>query len=343
MLLRYCFILLISLSFVVALSNNLVTAESTNSIPSWVKIIGDWWLEGSITDIQFLHILIFLMGDNVAITEEENNEIPNTTVTSKSETDKFIIHYMTIEDYEEESNPGRISPLDPFSEDITPKKIESWLRQTQYFEKQVAKLNMNLDLPSYTYIGLGECQEENSHYNKNTKMISICYELIYDIYDKFLKEYKSKGFTEKEISIMTLNLVDYIFYHQIGHMVIELESKIENQETTTEEEILADSIANHIKTAINQNTKHSNVIGLSQWFKIMNQIENIEPTHMWNTHELDYERLSKMACEVSSLNSNMTKDFIQKGLFSKEKLVECKIENLKQKAIVKEMTMQILK
>ena len=37
------------------------------------------------------------------------------------------------------------------------------------------------------------------------------------------------------------------------------------------------------------------------------------------------------------------KELVQKGLFSKEKLVECKIENLKQKAIVKEMTMQILK
>ena len=55
-------------------------------------------------------------------------------------------------------------------------------------------------------------------------MIVICYEIISDIYQKLTEEYKSKGFTEKHISKITLDVVDFIFYHQVSHAILEITS-----------------------------------------------------------------------------------------------------------------------
>ena len=48
----------------------------------------------------------------------------------------------------------------------------------------------------------------------------ICYELIFDIYDKFLVEYEPEGFTKNQITVMTLDVIDYVFYHQLAHALL---------------------------------------------------------------------------------------------------------------------------
>ena len=82
-------------------------------------------------------------------------------------------------------------------------------------------LNKYFKLPNNIYIGLGECQQKNAFYDKNSKMIIVCYELIFDIYDKFLKEYESSGITKKQATIMTLDVIDYIFYQQLSHALFD--------------------------------------------------------------------------------------------------------------------------
>ena len=63
----------------------------------------------------------------------------------------------------------------------------------------------------------------------------------------------------------------------------------------------------------------------------MNEAKNIESSHMWNTHSLNLERFSDMACDVSELNSVITSYFIHKGFISNEEVVTCKIEYIQQK------------
>ena len=208
-------------------SNELVNAEPSNKIPSWTKILGNWWLEERISNIEFVQSLTFLKNSGIIkIIENESKEVDifDSISIEDSKMGKFSIFYMSIENYGDEPYPGRISSPEPYSKNIEPEKIEVWLRQNQYFEKQIFYLNEHVKLPKDTVIGLGECQEKNAYYNKNTKMIVICYEIISDIYQKLTEEYKSKGFTEKHISKITLDVVDFIFYHQVSHAILEITS-----------------------------------------------------------------------------------------------------------------------
>ena len=343
---KICLIGIISLIILVTLSNENVDAEPINKIPSWVEILDDWWLEEIISDTEFVQSLTYLRNNEIIkISKNENEETNffNSISREESEIGNFSIFYMSIEDYGDEPYPGRISPPDPRSKDIEPEKIEVWLHQNQYFEKQITFLNEHVKLPKNVIIGLGECQEKKAFYNKNTKMIVICYELIFDVYDKLTEEYKTKGISEKQISKITLDVVDFIFYHQVSHAIIEIISNNENSTITNNDEYFVDSLSNHIKLLIQKDKERYSIVNISLWFKIMHEAENLEKEHMWNIHFLNLERLSKIACQDSLFNSTVTLDYIQKGILTKQNIIECKSKLLEHKEKLEKISDQILK
>ena len=79
------------------------------------------------------------------------------------------------------------------------------------------------------------------------------------------------------------------------------------------------------------------------WFKIMNEIENFKTPHMWDIHSFNLERLSKIACQDSSFNSTATLDYIQKGILTKQNIIECKSELIEQKQKLEKISYHILK
>ena len=343
---RICVVGIISLITLTAFSIEIVNAEPISKIPSWIEILDDLWLEKIISDTEFVQALTYLTNNEIIkISENENEEINflNSISMEKPELGNFSIFYMSIEDYGDEPYPGRISSPDPRSKDIEPEKIEVWLRQNQYFEKQVTYLNEHIKLPNKIKIGLGECQEKKAFYNENTKMIVICYELIFDVYDKLTEEYKTKGISEKQISKITLDVVDFIFYHQVSHAIIEIISNNENSTITNNDEYFVDSLSNHIKLLIQKDKERYSIVNTSLWFKIMHEAENLEKKHMWNIHFLNLERLSKIACQDSLFNSTVTLDYIQKGILTKQNIIECKSKLLEHKEKLEKISDQILK
>ena len=307
-----------------------VIAEANDVTPLWIKTPVSWWLNGLITDIELLNGIVFLIGNNIielSETEKKLMSFPTSSSVLDSDHGNFIIYYMDIENYGPGPYSGRIVSADPYAKDIQPQTIEVWLHQTQYFEKQIKYLNTHFQLPDNVYIGLGECQQKDAYYNKNTSSIVICYELIFDIYDKFLVEYEPEGFTKNQITVMTLDVIDYVFYHQLAHALLHKY----NLPITDSDEQIVDSLSNYIRMSIPNTSEQKSISNTSLWFKIMNEAKNIESSHMWNTHSLNLERFSDMACDVSELNSVITSYFIHKGFISNEEVVTCKIEYIQQK------------
>lgn len=335
---------IITLISLTIFSIDLVNAEQDNKIPTWTKILQNWWLDETISDTEFLQSLTYLT-DNEIIKISENGNKENNFFNSmkKSGVENFSIFYMSIEDYGDEPYPGRISLPEPRSKYIEPEKIEVWLRQNQYFEKQITYLNEHIKLPNKIKIGLGECQEKKAFYNNNTKMIVICYELISDIYDKLIKEYKTKGFSEKQISKITLDVLDFIFYHQVSHTIIEIISNNESNEITSNNEYFVDLLSNHIKSSIQKDKEEYLIENILFWFKIMHETENLKTDNMWSTHLINLERLSKIACQDSSFNSIRTLDYIHKGILTKQNIIECKSELLEHKEKLEMVSEQVLK
>ena len=346
MFIQICSILVIFLICISTFQDNVINAESTNKVPSWVKIVVNWWLDGTITDSQLSQGIIFLTDNKIIKMSENNKNFKNENdmeVSIKSDRANFSNHYMKIEDYGLAPYPGRIETPDPRGKDIKPELIEVWLRQTQYFEKQVSDLNKYFKLPHKIYIGLGECQEKNAYYNKNSKMIVMCYELIFDIYDKFLIEYESNKITKKQATIMTLNVIDYIFYHQLAHALFDTMYIPNNQEIEKNEEYMIDSFANQIRISMQRDSESNKITSVAAWFKIMNQTQNENEKKVWNSHEFNFERFFNMTCENSGVSRIKTLDLIEKGFILNEKLIECKIKYIEQKEKLEMMINPILK
>ena len=251
---KICLVGIISLITLSIFANQISYADDIDKIqPSWTEDLADWWLEETISNIEFVQVLTYLTNNEIIkILESENKETSMNDSIENSDFGDFSIFYMSIEDYGIEPYPGRISTPEPFSKEMKAEKIEVWLRHNQYFEKQVTYLNENIKLPYDIVIGLGECQEEESFYNQNTKMIVICYELIFDVHDRLTTEYKLKGASEKQISNITLDVVDFIFYHQISHVLLEVIENNENKTSSNNNESFIDVLSNHIKI---KNTK----------------------------------------------------------------------------------------
>ena len=330
---KICLIGIISLITLTIFANQISYADNVDKIqPSWTKNLVDWWLEEIISDAEFLQVLTYLTNNEIVkILESKDKETNWNESIENSDFADFSIFYMSIENYGIEPYPGRISSPEPYAKEMKAEKIEVWLRQNQYFEKQITYLNDNMKLPHDIVIGLGECQEEKSFYNQNTKMIVICYELIFDVYDRLTEEYKSKGVSEKQISNITLDVVDFIFYHQISHMLLQVIENNENKTNSNNNESFIDTLSNHIKLKIQKDRENYSITNISIWFKIMHEVENLKRPHMWNTHSLSLERLSNIACQDSAFSSTTTLDYIQKGILSKQSIIECKSELLEQK------------
>jgi hypothetical protein len=310
---------------IIIFPHNSAHAELTDKFPSWIKVMVNWWLDGSITDSQLFQGITFLTNNKIIKVSENMADFKNekdVVVSIESDRGNFSNYYMKIENYGIEPYPGRIATPEPYSKDIRPEKIEVWLRHTQYFEKQVSDLNKYFKLPHKIYIGLGECQEKNAYYNKNSKMIVMCYELIFDIYDKFLIEYESNKITKKQATIMTLNVIDYIFYHQLAHALFDTMYIPNNQEIEKNEEYMIDSFANQIRISMQRDSESNKITSVAAWFKIMNQTENVKEKKMWNSHGFDFERFFNMTCENSGLNRIKTLNLIEKGFISNEKLIQ---------------------
>ena len=346
MLIRICSIFAIFFMCIIIFSHNSAHAELTDKFPSWVKVMVNWWLDGSITDSQLFQGITFLTNNKIIKVSENMADFKNekdVVVSIESDRGNFSNYYMKIENYGIEPYPGRIATPEPYSKDIRPEKIEVWLRHTQYFEKQVSDLNRHFKLPNNIYIGLGECQHKDAYYNKDSKTIIICYELIFDIHDKFLKEYETNGITEKQATVMTLNVIDYIFYHQLAHALYDTLYSLDNQKIEKNNEQMMNSFANQIKRSMQQDSKDNKIISVASWFKIMSETQNTKSVNVWNEHGIGFEKFFHMACENSGLDRIKTLNFMEKGFIPAEKLVQCKIKYIEQKEKLEFMISPIMK
>ena len=117
-------------------------------------------------------------------------------------------------------------------------EFESWIKSTQYFETQVAWLNEKLRLPNDVIVIVGVCGMVNAFYqynpDTNKSFIVYCYEFMADNWEKmdFLRlnghEFAPDIFCHPAESYCattaerTLNVIDSVFYHELGHAVIHL-------------------------------------------------------------------------------------------------------------------------
>jgi hypothetical protein len=84
-------------------------------------------------------------------------------------------------------------------------------------EEAAAALNKMFSLPHDIFIGFDECDEPNAFYDPEKKQVTVCYELVEDLYEAFKGEYK----TDEELDEVVGNATTFIFFHEVGHALVD--------------------------------------------------------------------------------------------------------------------------
>ena len=169
-------------------------------------------------------------------------------VETQSDNGNFIVYY----------NPNTTQE--------TSKLWEQKLKELKFFEEEANKLNQVFNLPYNVSIVLQECGAENAYYWPEYKTIQMCYEFLTHFVDIF----DNDGYTGEEHTRLVYNTAYFIFYHELGHALID----IFDLPTTGSEEDSVDEFA----TIWSLTAQDGEVAADASIYFALEQGENIDPT-----------------------------------------------------------------
>lgn len=275
-----------------------------NLIPSWIKNTALWYGQDQVSDIEFINALQFMITNNIIQIPEQSKSIEDVG--------DFYITY--------DSNPNSNYEY----------SAKEWITDVQYFETQIDYLNENFKLPHDVEILLTECNVSNAFYDYELKQITVCYEFMDSTYEDFSIYFQTdleNGITtDDEISIQTLDVIDFIFYHELGHALID----IYDLPVTGLEENAVDQFATMFMLLSDDIEGLDVIVGqdilynVGTWFFI--QTEYYEQTDYSGVHNLDIQRFYHISCYAYGQDPNYNQNLIDEGWLPLERAENCYFE-----------------
>lgn len=282
-----------------------------DSIPDWVRNIFIWYGEGQIGEEELLNALQYLINSKIITVSESNENVNNDIMTSsqytiKDEGDFYVTYH---------PNPNSIYEI----------SAKDWIQSLEYFEDQIEYLNSVFRLPHDVEIVTEECNEANAYYYLATKQIVICYEFMDSVYSDFSSYYYDEGIevTEDDLGAVSLDVVDFIFYHELGHALVD----IYQLPITGLEENAVDQFATYFMLLTENPYDYEGVFAqdilynVGTWFFIQSQL-GYEPVY-WDVHNLDIQRFYNISCYTYGQNPEYNQDLITGGDLPEERAENC--------------------
>ena len=286
-----------------------------DSIPDWVRNIFIWYGEGQIGEEDLLNALQYLIDFRIIIVSESNKNVNNDIMTSsqytiKDEGDFYVTYY---------ENPNSIYDT----------SAKEWIQSEEYFEYQINFLNSFFRLPHDVEIVLAECNEVNAFYDYTTKQITVCYEFLDSVFTDFATYWYEEGFevTDEQLSIANLDVVDFVFYHELGHALVD----IFQLPITGLEENVVDQFAAYFMLIYTEDVgDYEGIFGqdimynVGTWFFIQ---ANLGYEHVyWDVHNLDIQRFYNLSCYAYGKDPQYNYDLITEGWLPQERAENCAYE-----------------
>lgn len=180
-------------------------------------------------------------------------------------------------------------------------------------------LNETFALPKDVTLTFAECGTVNAFYDSQKKQISICYELIADLYDTFKDIAKS----EEDLDERVFGATIFIFYHEIGHAFVDVYSlpitgKEEDAVDQLSTFILADGTDEGEATALN---------GADSFLlQAQKDKQDVEDLPFYDEHSLNEQRFYNIICWVYGQNEQKYAGLVKEGLLPEERAARCNDE-----------------
>jgi hypothetical protein len=166
------------------------------------------------------------------------------------------------------------------------------LYEKQYLESMVSGLNASIALPNNIGVVAGQCDDVNAFWAPDLQTIIICYELF-----EYLGEvFRSSASSEEELNNEILGAVEFIFYHELGHALIDTFSI----PFTGREEDAVDQFSSIILMSAGKAS--SALSGASFFFAsgeaTLQSGAGLSDLAFWDEHSLDQQRFYDIVCLV---------------------------------------------
>jgi len=298
------FVILIIFASVVGLGQSLSVSAEEGLIPSWIKTTAGFWINDQVSDSEFISALQFMVENNII-------QIPEKSLTPEDKGDFYVTYNL---------NPNSIHDYSAMN----------LIADSKYFESNIEYLNGLFALPHDVEIQLMECNVANAFYDWNLKQIIICYEFIDSVYSNFelthQSEIASGSMTTEDIIIMTKDVMDFAFYHELGHALID----VYDLPITGLEENAADQFSTIFLLVTENQEGYEGVVGqdilynVGTWFLV--QTELYEQSAYWDVHNLDAQRFYNISCYAYGQHPEYNQDLIDDGYLPVERAGNCEYE-----------------
>ena len=282
-------------------------AENENLVPDWIQNTALWYGQNLVSETEFLNAIEFLITNGIIdVGFNEESLVMNSFEKIEDNGDFFVTYY---------PNPNSTYEI----------SAKQWVQDSFYFEQQVEYLNSLFKLPYDVEIVLDECFESNAFYDPQLKQVIMCYEFIDSVYDDFEFVYGDTS-TDDEISIMAFDVMDFVFYHEIGHALVD----VYLLPITGLEENAVDQFAALIMMSTENEEQYDGILGqdilfnVGNWFAIQDD-KQFEPVY-WGVHNLDIQRYYNILCYAYGQNPEYNQDLIEQNWLPMERALNCEYE-----------------
>jgi hypothetical protein len=179
-------------------------------------------------------------------------------------------------------------------------------------------LNKNIALPRDIYLNADVCGQPNAFYKPAISEITICYEFIEEFRKHFRKEFSKEG---DDPDAMVSNAITFVFYHEIGHCLID----VWDLPTTGREEDAVDQLA-IVFVLRDKSISEELLIDAANFFSLAGTAQADDDLLFSDEHSFDHQRFYNMMCLTYGSNPDKYQWMIAPDQLPEERGRRCPAE-----------------
>lgn len=197
------------------------------------------------------------------------------------------------------------------------KKYAGWRRELmgeRVLEEIAGELNTQLALPEDVTISFDQCGEINAYYDPDRRRVSICYELMEDLYRVFEDEAE----TPEQLDDKVVGAITFVFFHELGHALVHVLAL----PITGREEDAVDQLSTFLVTDGTEDGEAS-ALDAARSFYADAEAEGGDDLAFWGEHSLNEQRFYNIICWVYGQNPERYASLVEEGVLPEERAVRC--------------------
>ena len=196
---------------------------------------------------------------------------------------------------------------------LSEKERAELAEEEKSLEEAAAELNKAFSLPHDIFIGFDACDEPNAFYDPETKHVTVCHELVADLYEAFRADYK----TDEELEEIVSNATTFIFFHEVGHALVDAyDLPITGREEDAVDQlsvlVLADGTEQGDKT----------VLDAARSFAAETE-EELDELAFADEHSFDRQRFYNIICLLYGQNRQKFASLVEDGTLPEGRAERC--------------------